>query len=660
MKNVINFSTGIPRSTRTFTSSSLQVYQHTSIASSSLIYNYGGEDSNGFWTNRLSVLNLATVTGTSAIKKQYSAKLKSLEWEKPKYNSFPPKKDGHVMMLSSGTPKKIFLFGGNDNQNISGNNNALYSIDLENLTWKIEMKHQQEENSRPLGRSHSAFTQIKNCLYMFGGKITALQSSNSTDSTQTVSVKTLDDFWVFNCENLTWKKLSNKLSNSSTLPKLTGATLCASSKGTDLFLYGGACGKEYSNELYKYSVKNDSWECITSKMKGDIPKFGRERHACCLISKSNEMLISGGWIFGGVSSQILSLHLDTLIWKNVNISMGSGSNNAFDSKLLQRYGHSMVALEGPIQNNSEQFMVMIGGKDLTMNNRSEVILIALNSKDLTWTSVSQSIGQKQASESALSEEWTRYEKVSGFLPATPMSDDYLSSMLGVPSSSTSTASVTNTTCLSGAGAQTPPAVPKRPSFSKASTSGSETKQESEVVSSISNNTPPSIPKRPVRKEEDSKKTTITIEQTQEPKKTAVVSETKPATSSSFKTAKTATTVSSDAISEKLQEAEQRPKLELAKKQTRMQQRKPKTVNADLSKLDKVTKEATLDVPDDSKFKKLEIESKKIVTPSTSEEQPSESSTENSSTQDKKPKFGVGMGGGNMMMNELASKLNKKK
>ncbi|KAF0981396.1 hypothetical protein FDP41_012204 [Naegleria fowleri] len=641
------------------TTSSLQVYQHTSIASSTLIYNYGGEDSNGFWTNRLSVLNLAAGSG---FKKQ--TKLKSLEWEKPKYNSFPPKKDGHVMMLTCGSAgnaqKKIFLFGGNDNQNISGNNNALYSIDLENLTWKIEMKH-QDDHSRPFGRSHSAFTQIKNYLYMFGGKITSLQSSSNGSDPTSVSVKTLDDFWMFNCENLTWKKLSNKLlSTNESLPKLTGATLCASSKGTDLFLYGGVCDKEYSNELYKYSVKNDSWECITSKMKGDIPQFGRERHACCLLSKSNEMLISGGWIFGGVSSQILSLNLDTLVWKNVNVSMGS---NSMESKMLQRYGHTMVALEGAV-NEQIPLVVMIGGKDLTMSNRGEVILIALHSKDATWTTLAQSFGQKQ--DHSLNEEWTRYEKVSGLLPATPMTDDYLSSMLGVTSTVSSSpsmvATTSTTTSTTSTATSTPPAVPKRPSFSKAST-GDSTKQENVSESTISSTTPPSIPKRPVRKEEDTppKKSTSSStveEETKKPSTSAIITttstESKPTTSGS-KTVKVDSTMSpsADAISEKLQEAEQRPKLELAKKGARMQQRKPKTVNADLSKLDKVTKEATLDVPDDSKFKKLEIESKKVVTP-TNEEQPSGES----SSQDKKPKFGVGIGG-NPMMSELASKLKKK-
>ena len=278
----------------------LEIYQHTSVVSSlggSLVYNYGGEDSNGYWTNRMTVLNVA-VSG-----KKIGSKLKSLEWEKPKFTSFPPKKDSHVVLLSeSGKQKKLYIFGGNDNQNYSVTNNAMYSLDLESLTWKIEMKH-EESPLRPTGRLLPAFTQIKNNLYMYGGKISSLVIGKSETS---ISSSTVDDFWMFSADTCSWKRLSTKVGTQQ-LPKLSGASLCASAKGDSLFLYGGANGREYSNELYKYSVKNDTWECVT-KTKGDTPKVGRERHSCCLLPKTNEMLISGGWLFGGASAEEILIY----------------------------------------------------------------------------------------------------------------------------------------------------------------------------------------------------------------------------------------------------------------------------------------------------------------------------------------------------------------
>ncbi|EFC44378.1 predicted protein [Naegleria gruberi] len=256
-----------------------EIYQHSLVSNNSILYLYGGEDSNGYWTNRLCVMNVAGF----AIKGK--AKAKYLEWEKPKYNSFPPKKDGHVVCFNS-TQKKMFIFGGSDNQHISGQNNAVYSVSFDNFNWKIEMKH-EETSARPIGRSNSAFTQVKNSLFLYGGKVSDFNANLDFPVTNQV----LDDFWMLDTDSVSWKKLSNKLAAGKNLPKLFGASLCATANGEHLFLYGGSIGREYSPELYKYSIKSDSWECVTSKTKGDGPKIGRERHACVLLTKTNEMIM---------------------------------------------------------------------------------------------------------------------------------------------------------------------------------------------------------------------------------------------------------------------------------------------------------------------------------------------------------------------------------
>ncbi|KAL9644370.1 hypothetical protein ABK040_005828 [Willaertia magna] len=587
----------------------VELYQHSTINHpnvNNLILLYGGENNLGYWTNQFLIINVNQV--------------KSIEWDKPLYTSFPPKKDGHVICYFN---NKIYVFFGSDNQELSGNNNAIYSLQLDNLQWKVELKSSNDVNNIPKGRTQFAKYQLNNSLYVFGGKKSALHETSMI----------LNDFWCFDFENMKWIKKSNLINNKE-LPNLSGCSLIPSKNGKYLFLYGGFDGNNYSNDLYRYSIENNSWEHLTNQLKGDIPEGGRERHCSILLPNTNEMFIQGGWQFGGVTNKAYTLQLDNLTWKEVLLK---------DSKeeVLKRYGHSANLLTS--NNGKDSFIFLIGGKDLSMNNRKEGIIFSLNNK---LTNVNQVIESLQVENN--NGEWKRFKGLNSKQSAPKVDEEIISELLGVK---------LNKPIIKQVNVQ--PTVIQPPTTS----SNNETKSNEQPIE-VKPKVVEVEPKVEQKVEPIEIETNVEpeiepniepkIETTNEVTSTESIEATQPiVVQGSTSTAAPNTSV--NYLSEKLQAVDDKPKLQTIKKPLRKAvggNRKPKTTNTNLVKsLDKLEAEVTVDIPSEEKFSQLEQEAKKI-----------EPVQEEKS---KIPKGGVSMFGGlpmgmgGNMMGELAAKLKKK-
>ena len=637
----------------------------------SLIYLYGGEDSDGFWTNNLIVINVACPSN-----KKFITRGKVLSWIKPKYSSFPPKKDGHAMALcTSNQNKKLVMFAGSDNQHVSGQNNALYSVDLSSLQWKVDLSHEQS-STRPTGRTQSGFTQVDNNLFIFGGKVTGVVVGKSDSGDDIIGNKILDDFWVFNSEEGSWKKLSNKLADNTILPELCGCSLCPSNKGDVIYLYGGYTGKDYSNELYRYNIKNNVWEILTSKTKGVGPQHGRERHSSILIPQKNEMFVSGGWIFGGVSSSIYALDLETLTWRAIE-------TKGVDSKLLRRYGHTSVCIE---VTRDEQYVIIIGGKDISMANRPEMVVLSLNGAE-SVQAILQSIAELQSSNKALEKDWATYEKLATPLAEPVVSEEYASNVIGIKLNKPSTPVKEQAPQLPVKKPtrqdETPVIITKKPEqvvrkeqvveVPKVLEKEPETSPKVTEIPKVVETKPKIVEKEPEKKPvepetvEIKEEIVVQVQREQiveppkvlkkEPESIPTVIETPKVVEKEQQTkGPKDSTSTTNFISDKLQTSEgERVLLESVKKNTSRQQRKPRSQTINVAKnLDKLEKEAKIEVPSEEKFKVLEQEAKKIDEPV----------VEQAPVQEKKPRGGVsmfgpmgmGMGG---MMGELSAKLKKK-
>ena len=100
-----------------------------------------------------------------------------------------------------------------------------------------------------------------------------------------------------------------------------GHSLCA--YNGDLILFGGASYEEgFSNELWRYSLANNSWENCTSKTKSkvsgdtDTSKLlfpePRYEHSCQIVNEKF-MLIIGGNGNGGLLNDVWVLDLGEIL-----------------------------------------------------------------------------------------------------------------------------------------------------------------------------------------------------------------------------------------------------------------------------------------------------------------------------------------------------------
>ncbi|EFC42864.1 predicted protein [Naegleria gruberi] len=298
------------------------------IAVANKVYIYGGENSSGFWTNSLTILE-----GESN---------KRISWKKPRCFDFPPKTDSHSLVVFE---NNMIIFGGTDNQWINGGNNCIYCLDLEKLEWAVAPENADQDTTLvPQGRKQHSTAAVANKMYIFGGI-----------SSQVGSESVFNDVFVFDNETKLWSKVM--VNGDSPTPR-SGHTMVYNQQTDSLVIFGGKVGGSYSNEVWSLSLSELSWTSMSTT--GNIP-CGRENHSSVVCNDS--MIIYGGWNIGGPKNDLYSLNLATFEWKKY-------SHNLETEKDSKRFGHASVYLDGSV--------LIFGGKNHLFNNQEAILKINMN------------------------------------------------------------------------------------------------------------------------------------------------------------------------------------------------------------------------------------------------------------------------------------------
>jgi hypothetical protein len=183
----------------------------------------------------------------------------------------------------------MYTFGGNGGL-VDNYSNAVLVFPL---PFHPKNKFQTLENlpGAPTPRSGHSAVVYKNEMYIFGGW-------NGHSS--------LDDFYSFNFETLTWKKIETE---SCASKRRMHSTVVYKDK---LYLFGGfdeSRPAQSMNELICYDFETKIWKTINCK--GKIPK-GRSRAGVTIVA--NNMYVVGGWDRVTHFEEILRLDLDTFVW----------------------------------------------------------------------------------------------------------------------------------------------------------------------------------------------------------------------------------------------------------------------------------------------------------------------------------------------------------
>jgi hypothetical protein len=135
----------------------------------------------------------------------------------------------------------------------------------------------------------------KNIIYIFGGSGSIWGRTNS------------DHFMIIDFDSNT-KKIVNTTSLNGPIA-MYGCTL--DYYNDNLYLFGGTNGCTFSNSLYKYDLKKDKWEILTTSGNCPTPRY---KHSSLIID--NYLYIIGGGQYSPEDSEleISKLNLDTLKW----------------------------------------------------------------------------------------------------------------------------------------------------------------------------------------------------------------------------------------------------------------------------------------------------------------------------------------------------------
>jgi hypothetical protein len=113
--------------------------------------------------------------------------------------------------------------------------------------------------------------------------------------------------------------------------KMIGEQIFTSSKDNHaaLLVFGGWCELQTKNDLWKFNCRTRTWEDLTERQKGSIPK-PRSNHSCVLID--HNMVVFGG--LGEEATEDMNdlhiLDLRTLVWRQVDLLDSSNTNGTTD------------------------------------------------------------------------------------------------------------------------------------------------------------------------------------------------------------------------------------------------------------------------------------------------------------------------------------------
>lgn len=142
-----------------------------------------------------------------------------------------------------------------------------------------------------------------------------------------------DLFW-FDTQTSTWH-----FANSENAPaQRTDHSIVEFDGG--LYIYGGRDEVKIFSDLHRYSLKDDTWECISSFVSEPKLRFG---HTAVKIG--NEMIVFGGWDGVTTLSDLFAFNFETKKWREIEA----------DGEIKGRYRHVSVA--------SKTAMYVFGGID---------------------------------------------------------------------------------------------------------------------------------------------------------------------------------------------------------------------------------------------------------------------------------------------------------
>jgi hypothetical protein len=321
-----------------------KLYQHASVVikdddKGSALVIFGGEDETGYWSNNLYIYDLK------------DNQWKQIGWVKPRTASYPPKKDGHSIILKQ---KDLFIFGGSDNQVLGGGNNFVYKLDLESMRWRTV----DAIGEAPTGRTLHACCNIGDYFYVFGGRSTRVGKEERDVRTR----QCFNDLYSFEMADCRWTKMETKGEAPSPRCGMSVVT-----DGDKLYIFGGLTSDtKYQSDVYELNLASLRWTKL--ECSGDIPA-GRERHSA-VLDNSKRMIVYGGWVHGGASNQCYTLDLSNLKWvKNAPPSIQQDSTGG-DSQ-TRRYGHSAHLINGG------RHMLVFGGKNQFWHNLSSCLVYDL-------------------------------------------------------------------------------------------------------------------------------------------------------------------------------------------------------------------------------------------------------------------------------------------
>jgi len=131
---------------------------------------------------------------------------------------------------------------------------------------------EESTGHRPMKRSGHSVIEYKRNIYIFGGWD---------------GQRTNNDFFKYNTEKKTWKKLKKKRGKKPTERR----SHCAVRYGNKMYVFGGYDGNAFAEpELHSFDFVKKKWANV--KMRGRIPS---ERSRAKMVVYHNKLAVIGGW-----------------------------------------------------------------------------------------------------------------------------------------------------------------------------------------------------------------------------------------------------------------------------------------------------------------------------------------------------------------------------
>ncbi|THU94177.1 hypothetical protein K435DRAFT_966971 [Dendrothele bispora CBS 962.96] len=257
----------------------------------------------------------------------------------------PPLRAGHAMCIDH-VNGLIYLFGGWDGVKSLDD---FWVFDIKRSRWSIISQVTSREHNAPGARSCHKMVHDPKLGYIYvlgrlgdeepkaGQEISSGRSGTDTNTTPTLSLKPISEFYRYHIETRKWTCLSYDVASSNGPPLIFDHQMVMDSEAQMLYVFGGRVvdgnsdSVKYSG-LYSYNVQNNKWRLLqhpdnVSHASVNIPpRFG---HSMVLEPNSRQLFIFAGQLNDKFLSDMYSYDIatdtTTEIFSNFTSAGGPGA-----------------------------------------------------------------------------------------------------------------------------------------------------------------------------------------------------------------------------------------------------------------------------------------------------------------------------------------------